>query len=260
MQEIVCPTNIENLWLIPSDPGLHETERMLATVIGKETRLRQALRVARTHFDVIVVDCPPNNGTLTVNALVAADRVLIPCDLGVLSLDGVTSALETIETVQDTLNPSLALLGVLRTRVDRRNHTVNATIERQLHAGFGDWLLKTDIGTSTTVVKAQIEGRTVYQHSPSRTRLEKLCETLPGDRQPRLWLSDRAVERGADGRAHHCTQVARAAYSPARFLSQSATAWPVPIGHGRRVSTVTRLYSASSSPSTTSAPRVARTW
>lgn len=162
VQEIVQPTSVDGLWFVASDPELNRTEGEMASRIGKELLLRHAIKVARTHFDVILVDCPPNLGSLTVNALVAADQVLVPCDLSTLSLDGVGALIETLDTVQETLNPSIGLLGLLRTRVDRRNQTMNAAIEETLRGRYGTWLLDTEIGVSTALQKSQHAGRPVF--------------------------------------------------------------------------------------------------
>ena len=164
--EVVRPTAIDGLWIVSSDGDLNETESLMSTRIGKELLLRQALQVARTHFDVILVDCPPNLGTLTANALVAADQVLVPCDMSTLSLDGVDALLETLETIQETLNPSVGLLGLLRTRVDRRNQKMNAAINAALCERYGRWLLDTQIGVSTAITKAQHAGAPVLTHDP----------------------------------------------------------------------------------------------
>jgi len=166
LQEIVAPTAIDGLWTVASDTNLHETETLLSARIGKELCLRQALKLARTHFDIILIDCPPNLGTLTVSALVAADKVLIPCDLSVLGLDGVDALFDTVETIQDSLNPSLAVLGLVRTRVDRRNLTMNAAIEATLSNRYAGHLLQSIIGISSSVPKAQLEGRSVITSDP----------------------------------------------------------------------------------------------
>ncbi len=166
IQEIIAPTRINGLFLVSSDRSLADTEQLMAARIGKELLLKQALQVARTHFDVIVLDCPPNQGSLTVNGLVAADHVLVPFDLSLLSLDGVEAMLETMATVQETLNPDLGLLGLLRTRVDRRNQTVNNAIEETLRERYGDWVMSSAIGVSTDIAKAQLAGQTVYGFQP----------------------------------------------------------------------------------------------
>ncbi len=161
VQEIVQPTSVDGLWYVASDNELHNTEAIMATRIGKELLLRQAIKYARTHFDVILIDCPPNLGTLTVNALVAADQVLVPCDLSTLALDGVDVLLDTLEIIQETLNPRICLLGLLRTRVDRRNRSMNTAIEETLRQRYGRYLLDAEIGISTAIAKAQHAGRPV---------------------------------------------------------------------------------------------------
>jgi len=161
--EIAQRTRLDGLWIVPSDRELNTTESIMASRIGKELLLRKALEVARTHFDVIVIDCPPNLGSLTVNALVAADLLLVPGDLSLLSLDGIEALLDAMETVRDTLNPGLGLLGLLRTRVDRRNQTVNGAIGDVLTERYGSVLLETEIGVSTDIAKAQLEGCPVFE-------------------------------------------------------------------------------------------------
>ncbi len=165
LYEIAQETEIEGLSIIPSDRALNETESMMSARIGKELLLRQSLKVARTHYDVILIDCPPNLGNLTVNALTAADEVLIPCDMSVLSLDGVAAILDTLETLRETLNPNIRPLGLLRTRVDRRNITMNRTIEETLEKWYSSWVLNTVIGVSTAVNKAQLDGQTVFSYN-----------------------------------------------------------------------------------------------
>jgi len=192
LQEVVRPTRIDGLWGIESDRDLNTTEQLMAARIGKELLLKNALKLARTHFDVIVIDCPPNTGSLTVNALVAADRVMIPCDLSLLSLDGVTGMLETVETVQETLNPQLQLLGLLRTRVDRRNQTVNAAIEKTLEERYGAALLRSDIGIATDITKAQLAGVSVFEHAP-RSRAAASYESLCLEVHERLFGHARAL-------------------------------------------------------------------
>ena len=175
--EIARPTSQEGLFVVPSDRELNTTESLMSARIGKELLLRQSLSYARTHYDVIVVDCPPNLGSLTVNALVAADQVLVPCDLSLLSLDGVEALIDTLDTVQETLNPSLSILGLLRTRVDRRNQKVNGAIEATLSDHFGSLVLETDIGISTAITKAQLAGQPVFVHD-GRSRAAKSYKSL----------------------------------------------------------------------------------
>ncbi len=165
--ESVVQTELENLSITPGDKNLYETEGLLSTKIGKEFILQEALKIARTHFDFILFDCPPNLGNLTLNALVASDYCLVPCEMSVLAFEGVNDLIETLETVNERLNKKLRLLGVLMTRVDTRNIAMNRVIEENLNSYFKRSLFKTQIHINTALNKAQLEGRPVFDYEPS---------------------------------------------------------------------------------------------
>ena len=136
--EIVHVTRIDNLFVTPSDKGLAATEGILAGRIGKELILRGAIRAARERFDVIVLDCPPNQGNLTLNALAASDACLVPCDMSVLALSGVGDLMAVVDTIRDRLDHPVRVLGVLPTRVDRRNARVTGAVLAGLASTYGD--------------------------------------------------------------------------------------------------------------------------
>jgi len=184
--ELIQPTTIDGLWFVDSDRDLNTTEAQMAGRIGKELLLKQALEAARTHFDVILIDCPPNLGALTVNALVAADTVLVPTDLSTLSLDGVEALLSTISIVQETLNPRIGVMGLLKTRVDRRNQTMNSAIEDALTERYGACLFDTCVGISTAIAKAQHAGKPVILTEP-RSRGAEDYSTLASEIDSRLY-------------------------------------------------------------------------
>ncbi|MEZ4322237.1 MAG: ParA family protein [Myxococcota bacterium] len=162
VMDIVTSTDIENLDVTPFDPRLAEAEDLLSTRIGKEFILRDALKVTRSHYDVIVLDCPPNQGNLTLNGLCAADSVMIPCDPSPLALKGVEALVHTITAVANRLNPDIDVLGVLLTRVDGRNRSLNDTIETDIAERFGDAVLPVQIGINSSLAKAQCEGRDIF--------------------------------------------------------------------------------------------------
>jgi chromosome partitioning protein len=164
--DIVADTAIGGLHVTPVDPGLAQAEDLLGTRIGKEYVLRDALRATRTHYDYILVDCPPNLGNLTLNGLVAADQVLIPCDPSPLALHGVDALVRTVSTIAARLNPDIDVLGVLLTRVDGRNKSLNDAIVGQIHAQWDDALLPVTIGISSSLAKAQMAGRDIYDFDP----------------------------------------------------------------------------------------------
>lgn len=164
--DAVVATGVPGLDATPWDPSMTTAEEVLGARLGKELLLREKLRITRTHYDVIVVDCPPNPGTLTLNGLVAADQVLVPCDPSPLALKGVHALAETIDAVAQRLNPSLEVAGVLLTRVDGRTTVLNDTIGRDVEAAFGPLLLPVRIGISASLAKAQHAGRDIFGFDP----------------------------------------------------------------------------------------------
>ncbi len=165
--DCITHTEIEGLDVTPLDPRLAACEDLLGTRIGKEFILRDKLKITRTHYDVIVLDCPPNQGNLALNGLVAADQVIIPCDPSPLALKGVQTLVGTVSTVASRLNPDIDVLGVLLTRVDGRNTTLNQAISDEIRAQYGDALLPVQIGINNSLAKAQHAGRDIFGYDES---------------------------------------------------------------------------------------------
>ncbi len=164
VMDVATDTSVPFLRITPSDPALNEAENLLSAKIGKEMILRDALEVTRTYYDVIVIDCPPNLGNLTLNALVASDYLLVPCDLSPLALRGVESLLRQSQQVGARLNPQLDLLGVVITRYDTRTPSMNETVLSSLEQNYGDALVPVRIGVSTSLSRAQHEGTEIFEH------------------------------------------------------------------------------------------------
>ena len=165
----VIPTELDNFYLTPGDKTLYETESLLATKIGKEYILGEALKQALPHFDLILYDCPPNLGNLTLNALVSSDFCLVPCEMSVLAFEGVNDLVETLETVNERLNKTLRILGVLFTRVDGRNIKMNEVIENNIKNFFHGKVFKSRITINTALNKAQLEGHPVFENYGTST-------------------------------------------------------------------------------------------
>ncbi len=176
VRDIITHTDIDRLHVTPYDPGLRSTENLLGTRIGKEFILRDALRVTRSWYDMIIIDCPPNLGNLAINGLVAADQVIIPCDPSPLALRGVDALVEAVGAVAARLNPEIDVLGVLLTRVDGRNRTLNSAIREMVEATYGSVLLPVQIGINSSLAKAQLEGRDVFDADPSCRGAEQYRE------------------------------------------------------------------------------------
>lgn len=162
----VTSTGLEGLDLTPADPNLSETEGRIAQKIGKERRLRDSLEITRTHYDYVVVDCPPNKGNLTLNGLIASDRVLIPTDLSPLSVQGADELMGTVLAVNNRLDHDLEILGVLLTQVDGRTSAVNDDVLDTIENAWGELVLETEIGINTALKKAQMAGEPVYEYAP----------------------------------------------------------------------------------------------
>jgi len=167
VMDVVTQTAFHGLSTTPADAGLRSTEDRLASRLGKEMVLRDALRVTRTWYDVIVLDCPPNLGTLSLNGLVAADQVLIPCDPSPLALSGVDGLASTIDQVAGRLNPDIDVLGILLTRVDKRNSKLNRAVQDEIQAKWGEAVLPVTIGVNSALAQAQQSGVDVFEFAPS---------------------------------------------------------------------------------------------
>jgi chromosome partitioning protein len=165
--EIAAETSVDGFHVTPMDPALQHFEDRMVSRIGKELILRKALEITRTHYDAIVIDCPPHIGGLTVNALVAADQVLVPTSLAALSVSGVSGLLEAADEVQSTLNPQLDVAGVLLTRVDGRSTRVNASVLEMLDDSFGEFVLDQQIGVDNALARAQLAGEDIYAFAPT---------------------------------------------------------------------------------------------
>ncbi len=161
--DAAIPSGVKGLDVTPADPGLGEAEGRISQKIGKEMLLRDALRITRTHYDIVLLDCPPNKGNLTLNAMLASDYVLVPTDLSPLSVQGADELLGTVMTVNERLGHDLDLLGVVLTRVDGRNVSMNDTMLSQIQQAWGELLLETQIGVNTQLAKAQLEGRPIFE-------------------------------------------------------------------------------------------------
>lgn len=151
--------------VLPANLSLAEAEVALAGRMGRELTLRRALAPLADRFDVIFLDCPPNLGLLTVNALVAADYALLSAEAQYFALQGVHQALEVIELARDTLNPDLEWLGVALTIADMR--TVHSREAQQgLKEEFGDKLLDTVIRQSIAYAESAERAVSILDHRP----------------------------------------------------------------------------------------------
>jgi chromosome partitioning protein len=153
-----------NLFLLPANQDLTAAEvRLLALESGRERRLRDALQPLLHRYNLIIIDCPPSLNILTVNALVAADGVLIPMQCEFYALEGLSALVATIEQIKATANPTLELEGILRTMYDPRNN-LSVEVSAQLISHFGDKVFRTVVPRNVRLAEAPSFGRPVMQH------------------------------------------------------------------------------------------------
>ena len=155
--QVVVPTAIDYLSLIPADRNLTGAEIELVTATDRERRLRRLVDALRSEFDVIFIDSPPSLGLLTLNALVAADSVLVPLNCEYFALEGIAELLSTIDRVRESLNPSLALEGVLLTMYDDRTN-LGQQVSANIREYFGDRVYQTVIPRNVRLGEAPSHG------------------------------------------------------------------------------------------------------
>ena len=152
------------LSLMPSNQDLTAAEvRLLTTMAGRELKLRNALRPVYSQYEVILIDCPPALSMLTLNALVAAQSVLIPMQCEYYALEGLSALVNTIEQIKGAVNPNLEIEGILRTMFDPRNNLANE-VSSQLIQVFGEKVFRTIVPRNVRLAEAPSFGKPVLQH------------------------------------------------------------------------------------------------
>jgi chromosome partitioning protein len=156
-ESFVLPTQVENLFIIPADRSLTGAEIELVSMLAREQRLKRIVDALRADFDDIFVDCPPSLGLLTLNALVAADAVLIPLHCEYFALEGLADLVGTMRRVRTALNPSLDIEGVLLTMYDDRTN-LGQLVARDVREFFKDKVFNTIIPRNVRLGEAPSHG------------------------------------------------------------------------------------------------------
>jgi chromosome partitioning protein len=165
LDEAIQPTSIEHLSVAPAGPDLAGATVELPRVAGSESRLRTAVGPVRERFDFILLDCPPSLGPLTVNALVAADRVIVPVQAEYFALEGLAGLLDTLSLIQRELNPRLTVAGMLLTMHDGRTRLAQ-DVEREVREHFPELVFDTVIPRNVRIGEAPSFGKPVIHHDP----------------------------------------------------------------------------------------------
>ena len=169
----IYPTGIQNLDIIPSNLKLGMAEMNLSMTGAKEFRLRRkisSLKGPEYSYDYVFIDCPPTFGTLTINAFVAANHIILPFQLSYFNLEGVDSLLETISFINKEIcyvnNHQIEILGVLITFYDLKTK-ISREIDQEIRRLFGDKIFETEIPVNVALHEAQVNGKTVFDYNPT---------------------------------------------------------------------------------------------
>ena len=165
LEDAVEPTSVLNLFVVPATIDLAGSEIELVSMFSRETRLRSAISELDSEFDVVLIDCPPSLGLLTVNALTAADEVLIPIQCEYYALEGLSQLLRNVELVSANLNPELKVGGVVLTMYDGRTK-LSKEVAEQVRDYFGETAYRTVIPRSVRLSEAPSYGEPIEAFDP----------------------------------------------------------------------------------------------
>ncbi|MHB0884792.1 MAG: ParA family protein [Bacillota bacterium] len=175
MREVVVGTEMTRLDLVPSTIDLAGAEVELVPAMSRETKLKKAMADLRDDYEFVFIDCPPSLGLLTVNALTAADSVLVPIQCEYYALEGLTQLMNTVHLVQNHLNPSLQLEGVVLTMYDARTN-LSAQVAEEVKRFFRDKVYRTIIPRNIRLSEAPSYGKPIIAYDPKSKGAEVYTE------------------------------------------------------------------------------------
>lgn len=165
ISEVILKTKQENYFIVPATASLSGALVELVSVENREFKLLEALNKIKNDFDYIIVDGPPSLGLLTVNILVAADKILIPIQSEYYALEGLSQLMETISLIQTNLKPELGIMGVVITMFDKRNR-LSALVKDELYKYFPNKVFKSIIPRTVRLAEAPSYGLSIFQYDP----------------------------------------------------------------------------------------------
>ncbi|WP_407941485.1 ParA family protein [Microlunatus kandeliicorticis] len=180
IDEVIAETNVEGLEILPSNIDLSAAEVQLVSEVAREQTLLRVLEKVRDRYDVILIDCAPSLGLLTINALTAADKVIMPLECEFFALRGIALLTDTISKVQERLNPDLQVLGILGTMFDSRTLHSREVLERVVQA-FGDDVFHTVIRRTVKFPETTVAGEPITTYastSPGATAYRTLAREV----------------------------------------------------------------------------------
>lgn len=162
-QSLVLPTELPSLWVLPSSKDLAGAEVELVDVEHRESRLKRVLGTLESDYELMIVDCPPSLGLLTLNGLVAANSLLIPIQCEYYALEGVTELFDTLSRVRQLHNPGLSIEGLLLTMFDERTN-LSSAVAAELKQHYGDLVFETYIPRNVRLAEAPSYGKPVISY------------------------------------------------------------------------------------------------
>ncbi|MDD4957329.1 MAG: AAA family ATPase [Candidatus Omnitrophica bacterium] len=172
LEEAIHNTDIDNLFVIPSNINLTGAEVELVNVMGREYRLKKALQDMPQQMDFVIMDCPPSLGLLTINGLTAATSIIIPIQCEYYALEGLSQLMQTIKLIKDNLNDKLYIEGVLMTLADFRTNLTKEVID-EVKKYFGEKVYKTIIPRTIKLTEAPGFGKPIALYAPTSPGAEK---------------------------------------------------------------------------------------
>ncbi|MGH3665867.1 MAG: ParA family protein, partial [Egibacteraceae bacterium] len=166
MEDVVEPTSVRNLFVVPATIDLAGAEIELVSAFSREQKLRRALEPLREDFTVVLIDCPPSLGLLTVNALAAADGVIVPIQCEYYALEGLGALQRNVELIRGNLNPQMEIIGFVMTMLDGRTRLGQQVVD-EVVAHFGDTVFASRIPRSVRLAEAPSYGQPIQAFDPA---------------------------------------------------------------------------------------------
>lgn len=174
-RDMVLPTEIPTLWVLPSDKNLAGAEVELVDSANRNYALKEILANVKDYFHYVIIDCPPSLGILTVNGLTAADSLLVPIQCEYYALEGVTELFDTLARLRRELNPNLAIEGLLLTMYDATTN-LSAAVAKDLRDFYGSQVLKTVIPRNVRLAEAPSFGKPIMLYDPRSRGAESYAQ------------------------------------------------------------------------------------
>ncbi|MGL5296897.1 MAG: ParA family protein [Culicoidibacterales bacterium] len=174
LETAMVETPFKNLFVVPATINLSGVDLELASVIGRESRLKQAIEDMTEEFDYILIDCPPSLGLLTLNALTVSNSIIVPIQAEYYALEGLTQLLNTIRLAQRHLNKELVIEGIVLTMVNKTN--LSAEVEEEVRNIFGKKVYQTKISRGVRLSEAPSYGKPIYYYDQRSRGAEEYLE------------------------------------------------------------------------------------